>query len=71
MTEPSQRDTIGMLDGVPLFAGLTKRQLAAVAKLVDHERFEPGHVLVKEMVNGRSNVASPLSVPVMSWVSCR
>ena len=42
-----------MLDGVPLFAGLTKRQLAAVAKLVDHVSFRPGAVLVKELDVGR------------------
>jgi CRP-like cAMP-binding protein len=42
-----------MLDGVPLFAGLTKRQLAAVAKLVDHMSFDPGAVLVKELDVGR------------------
>lgn len=42
-----------MLDGVPLFAGLTKRQLAAVAKLVDHARFDPGAVLVKQFDVGR------------------
>jgi CRP/FNR family transcriptional regulator, cyclic AMP receptor protein len=53
MTEVSRSETIGMLDGVPLFAGLSKRQLAAVAKLVDHVSFRPGDVLVKEMDVGR------------------
>ena len=42
-----------MLDGVPLFSGLTKRQLGAVAKLVDHMSFEPGSVLVEELDVGR------------------
>ncbi len=42
-----------MLDGVPLFSGLTKRQLGAVAKLVDHMSFEPGSVLVQELDVGR------------------
>ena len=42
-----------MLDGVPLFTGLTKRQLVAVAKLVDHVSFRPGAVLVKELDVGR------------------
>lgn len=41
-----------MLGDVPLFAGLTKGQLAAVAKLVDHESFEPGAVLVAEAKDG-------------------
>ena len=36
-----------------MFSGLTKRQLAAVAKLVDHVSFEPGGVLVKEMEVGQ------------------
>jgi CRP/FNR family cyclic AMP-dependent transcriptional regulator len=42
-----------MLDLVPLFSGLTKRQRIAVAKVVDHINFGPGAVLVKEMDVGR------------------
>lgn len=53
MAEISRGDTIRMLDGVPLFAGLNKRQLAAVAKLIDHVTFEPGAELVKELDVGR------------------
>lgn len=53
MAEISRSETLTMLDGVPLFTGLTKRQLAAVAKLVDHMSFEPGAVLVKENDVGR------------------
>lgn len=53
MTEVSRSETVRMLDGVPLFTGLNKRQLAAVAKLVDHMSFAPGAVLVKEMDVGR------------------
>ena len=53
MAEVSRSDTIRMLDEVPLFTGLTKRQLTAVAKVVDHVSFEPGAVLVKEMDVGR------------------
>ena len=49
MSKVSRSETIRMLDAVPLFRGLNKRQLAAVAKLVDHESFEPGAVLVKEL----------------------
>ncbi len=53
MAEVSRSETIRMLDGVPLFSGLTKRQLGAVAKLVDHMSFEPGAVLVQELDVGR------------------
>jgi hypothetical protein len=53
MSEVSRSETIHMLDGVPLFAGLNKRQLAAVAKVVDHMTFEPGAELVKELEVGR------------------
>jgi CRP/FNR family transcriptional regulator, cyclic AMP receptor protein len=53
MAEVSRSETIRMLDGVPLFAGLNKRQLAAVAKVVDHMTFEPGAELVKELEVGR------------------
>ncbi len=42
-----------MLDLVPLFRGLTKRQLVAVAKVVDHMSFSPGAVVVKELDVGR------------------
>ena len=40
---------MGMLELVPLFRGLTKRQLVAVAKVVDHLSVGPGAVLVKEL----------------------
>ncbi len=53
MEEVSRAETIAMLDSVPLFSGLTKRQLAAVANVVDHTSFEPGAVLVKELDVGR------------------
>ena len=53
MAEVSRSETIRALDGVPLFSGLTKRQLGAVAKLVDHMSFEPGAVLVQELDVGR------------------
>ena len=53
MGEVSPKETVRMLDGVPLFAGLTKRQLVAIAKLVDHMSFDPGAVLVKELDVGR------------------
>lgn len=51
--EISRAETIGMLNLVPLFSGLTKRQLVAVAKVVDHISFAPGTVLVKELDVGR------------------
>lgn len=53
MAEVSLGETVRMLDSVPLFAGLTKRQLNAIAKLVDHVSFKPGDVLVKELEVGR------------------
>ena len=53
MAEISRNETVRMLDAVPLFTGLTKRQLTAVAKLVDHVSFGTGSVLVKEMDVGR------------------
>jgi CRP/FNR family transcriptional regulator, cyclic AMP receptor protein len=40
---------MSMLQLVPLFRGLTKRQLVAVAKVVDHLSVGPGTVLVKEL----------------------
>ena len=48
-----QSELVPMLNRVPLFAGLTKRQMRAVAKVVDHANFEPGAVLVKEMDIGQ------------------
>lgn len=53
MADASRGETVRMLESVPLFTGLNKRQLAAVAKVVDHMTFEPGAVLVKEMDVGR------------------
>jgi CRP/FNR family cyclic AMP-dependent transcriptional regulator len=49
MASISQAETVAMLHAVPLFSGLSRRQLAAVAKLVDHVSFEPGAVIVKEL----------------------
>jgi CRP-like cAMP-binding protein len=37
-----------MLASLPLFHGLTKRQLASIAKAVDDQTFEAGSVLVRE-----------------------
>jgi CRP/FNR family cyclic AMP-dependent transcriptional regulator len=53
LEEISRAETMGMLQAVPLFTGLTKRQLVAVSKVVDHLSFEPGAVLVKELDVGR------------------
>jgi CRP/FNR family cyclic AMP-dependent transcriptional regulator len=53
MVEFSRTETVRMIDEVPLFSGLNKRQLASVAKLVDHMTFAPGDVLVKELDVGR------------------
>lgn len=52
MAKVSRAETVRMLDAVPLFSGLTQRQLSAVAKVVDHESFEPGDLLVKELEVG-------------------
>lgn len=49
MAQISQAETVAMLQAVPLFSGLSKRQLSAVAKLVDHVSFEPGAIIVKEL----------------------
>ncbi len=49
----SRAETVSMLHAVPLFSGLTKRQLGVVAKLVDHVSFPPGAVMVKELDVGR------------------
>jgi len=52
LEEISRAETLGMLQLVPLFRGLTKRQLVAVAKVVDHLSVGPGAVLVKELDAG-------------------
>lgn len=52
MSEVSRAETLRILGGVPLFGGMTKRQLSALAKVVDHATFEPGDVLVKELKYG-------------------
>jgi CRP-like cAMP-binding protein len=53
MAEFSRSETVDMLERVPLFKGLAKRQLSTVAKLVDHVGFHDGAVLVKELDPGR------------------
>jgi len=52
LEEISRAETMSMLQLVPLFRGLTKRQLVAVAKVVDHLSVGPGAVLVKELDTG-------------------
>jgi CRP-like cAMP-binding protein len=52
LEEISRAETVGMLQRVPLFSGLTKRQIVAVAKVVDHLSVGPGAVLVKELDYG-------------------
>src|SRR5690606_16360457 len=47
-TRLSRAETVDMLQQVPLFKGLTNRQLTAVAKVVDHLSVGAGEVLVKE-----------------------
>jgi CRP/FNR family transcriptional regulator, cyclic AMP receptor protein len=48
MPDLSRAETTRMLASIPLFKGLTKRQLSVVAKAVDHQTFEPDAVLVRE-----------------------
>jgi CRP/FNR family cyclic AMP-dependent transcriptional regulator len=48
MSDVSKAETTQMLVAMPLFTGLTKRQLSSVAKAVDHASFEPGAELVTE-----------------------
>jgi CRP/FNR family cyclic AMP-dependent transcriptional regulator len=52
MAKVSRAETLRLLGEVPLFTGLTSRQMADVAKAVSHASFEPGAVLVKEMELG-------------------
>jgi CRP/FNR family cyclic AMP-dependent transcriptional regulator len=47
-TDLSRTETIEMLSRTPLFEGLTKRQLTAIAKAADFQTYEPGAVLVRE-----------------------
>jgi len=53
MPEVSRAETVRMLGSVPLFNGLTKRQLTAVAKVVAHVTFKPGAVLLRELRPGQ------------------
>lgn len=53
MSELSRAETCRMLGDVPLFSGMTSRQLAAVAKVVDHLSVEPGVVLLKELTTSQ------------------
>jgi CRP/FNR family cyclic AMP-dependent transcriptional regulator len=48
MPEVSRAEMMLMLAGTPLFEGLTKRQLTAIAKVADYQAYEPGAVLVRE-----------------------
>lgn len=48
MSDLSRRETTEMLLALPLFAGLTKRQLSSVGKAVDHASFDAGTELVTE-----------------------
>ena len=47
-------DWLGTLAEVPLFAGLSKRQLRRIAKLAHIRRFAPGAVIVRAGDTGRS-----------------
>jgi CRP-like cAMP-binding protein len=53
MPDIPRAESVRLLANMPLFAGLTKRQLAAIAKLVDHRTFEAGAVLIREQQHGQ------------------
>jgi CRP-like cAMP-binding protein len=44
---------VKLIAGVPLFAGLSKRELAQVASIADEIDFRPGKVLIREGDRGR------------------
>lgn len=48
MSDLTRAETLQMLADVPLFSGLTKRQLGALSKVVSHTTFKPGAALVQE-----------------------
>jgi len=48
MPRPSRPQLAAVLQGVPLFAGLSRRQLAEVAKVAFMDSYAPGDVIVKE-----------------------
>jgi CRP/FNR family transcriptional regulator, cyclic AMP receptor protein len=53
MDRHTQADIVGILEGVPLFASLNKRQLKAVASVCSEIRFEPGRAILKELEPGQ------------------
>jgi CRP/FNR family transcriptional regulator, cyclic AMP receptor protein len=53
MGRHSQAEIIGILEGIPLFAHLTKRQLKAAAKVCHSVEYEPGAVMMKELDVGQ------------------
>ena len=60
MDRRSQVELVGILEGLPLFARLTKRQLKAVAKVSSDVRYEPGTVILKELDSGQHLVIMSL-----------
>ncbi len=56
MDRRSQVERVGILEGLPLFARLTTRQLKAVAKVSSDVRYEPGKVILKELDSGQNLV---------------
>jgi CRP-like cAMP-binding protein len=53
MARPSQAEIVRILEGVPLFSGLTKRQLRAVAGTCSEITYAPDDVIVKELDTGQ------------------
>ena len=60
MDRRSQVELVGILEGLPLFARLTKRHLKAVAKVSSDVRYEPGTVILKELDSGQHLVIMSL-----------
>jgi CRP/FNR family transcriptional regulator, cyclic AMP receptor protein len=53
MGRHSQAEIVGILEGIALFANLTRRQLKAAAKVCHSVEYEPGAVMMKELDVGQ------------------
>ena len=56
MDRRSQVEVVGILEGLPLFASLTKRQLKAVAKVSSEVHYASGEVILRELDSGQNLV---------------
>jgi CRP/FNR family cyclic AMP-dependent transcriptional regulator len=48
----AKKDTLAMLSSVPLFEGLSKRELNAIVSVAKEIEFEEGHAVVEEGATG-------------------